>query len=145
MPPRYYTFSPLFFIFEKRYFVYEMHKILDANSRESETAGTILEKAISGIMEITERNADFNHACYQRPLHDESFALGLTKERLEFSDLLGAQLMEHLDHHSRKNLRRRIDFCLTVTIATLSDSEVASNLAIPEKTTLQQAIDRELA
>lgn len=110
--------------------IYEMRKILDAKNWESETARTILEKAISGIIEIAERNADFNRACYQRALQDERFALGLTKERLEFSDLLGALLMEHLDHDSPKRLRKKIDFCLTVIIATVSDLEVAPNFSI---------------
>lgn len=110
--------------------IYEMQKILDAKNWENESARTILEKAITGIIEIADRNADFNRACYQRALQDERFAEGLTRERLEFSDLLGALLLEHLDKGKRRNMRKKIDFCLAVIIATVSDLAVAPNFSI---------------
>lgn len=121
-----------------------MEKTFAPERWTGKSARSILEEIIRGSLSVSERDAGFQRACYQKALTDEVFAGREARARQELKSRVTPLLMERLPNLNAKERRNRVDFCTNLIAAVVSEYESASLFSMLPSRPSRESLARQL-
>ena len=121
-----------------------MRRSFEPERWKGKSASSVLEEWIRSSLQISKRDAGFQRACYQRALGDDAFSAREARIRRELAELLTPLLIERLPGRRSRERQARVDFCLTMVTAVVSDVYLAARFAVLASPPSREALAAQL-